>query len=77
MDSDPQGPHHFGILDPHLDPLPHQITIRIGIRILIRIKIYKLNPNLDPHLHQLADVKPKCIEYEPVFIIFSSVRAFF
>jgi hypothetical protein len=47
-------PHHFGNLDPHPDPHPHQIKIRI--------KKYKLDP--DPH--QLADVKPNCIEYEPI-----------
>jgi hypothetical protein len=46
-------PHHFGNLDPH----PHQIKIRI------RIKIYKLDP--DPL--QFADVKPKCMEYDPIY----------
>jgi hypothetical protein len=53
--------HHFGNLDPH----PHQIKIRI------RIKIYKLDPDPDPH--QYADVKTKCMKYEPTFSIFSKV----
>ncbi len=49
VDKDPQGWHPFGNLDPHPDP--YQIKIRI------RIKIYKQ----DPDLHQLADVGPKFI----------------
>ncbi len=44
-------PYHFGILDQHLDPLPHQIKVRIRIRI----KIYKLDPELDPDQHHFAD----------------------
>jgi hypothetical protein len=46
------------LLDPHPDP--HQIKFRNRIRI----KIYKLDPEPDPH--QFADVKPKCMEYEPI-----------
>jgi hypothetical protein len=32
-------------------------------------KIYKLDPepDPDPDPHQFADVKPKCMEYEPIF----------
>jgi hypothetical protein len=43
-------PHHFGNLDPHLDLHPHQHD--------------KLD--LEPDPHQLADDKPKCMEYEPI-----------
>jgi hypothetical protein len=57
---------HFGNLDPHPDLHPHQIKIRI------RIKIYKLDP--DPH--QFADVKPKCMEYEPVLALFQGFEIF-
>jgi hypothetical protein len=46
-------PHHSVNQDPHPDPDPHQIKIRI------RMKIDKLDP------HQFADVKRKCMEYEP------------
>jgi hypothetical protein len=54
---DPE-PHNFGNLDlhphkknqdPHLDP--HQSD--------------KLDPEPDPDLHQFADDKPKCMEYDP------------
>ncbi len=62
-------PHHFGKLDPQPDPDPHQIKIRV------RIKKYKLDPDPDPH--QLADVKPKCIEYEPIKEIFQGFEPFF
>jgi hypothetical protein len=51
-------PHHFGHLNPH------------QIKIWIRIKVYKLNP--DPY--QFAAVKPKCMEYEPILAPF---QAFF
>jgi hypothetical protein len=61
-------PDHFGNLDMHPDPHPHQITIRIRIRI----KIYKLDPEADPDPHQFADVKPKCIEYEPILDFFKA-----
>jgi hypothetical protein len=60
-------PHHFGNLDPHPDPHPHQIKIRI------RIKIFKL----DPELHQFADVKRKCMEYEPILALFQEFEHFF
>jgi hypothetical protein len=48
--------------DPHrnLDPYPHRIKIRI------RIKIYKLDPDSDPH--HFADGKPKCMEYVPILV---------
>jgi hypothetical protein len=49
-------PHHFGNPDPH----PHQIKIRICI------KIYKLDPEPDRN----ADFKPKCVEYEPILALF-------
>jgi hypothetical protein len=62
VDPDPKGFASFR----NLDPLPHQIKIRIHIRIWIRIKIYKLDPDPD----QFADVKPKCIEYAPILALF-------
>jgi hypothetical protein len=34
-----------------------------------RIKIYNLDPEPDPNLHQFADVKPKCMEYEPILAL--------
>jgi hypothetical protein len=61
-------PHHFGNLDPNLNPHLHQIKIRICI------KIYKLDPDTDPH--QFADVKPKCMEYEPVLALFQGFELF-
>jgi hypothetical protein len=60
-------PHHFGNLDPHPDP--HQIKIRISI------KIYKLDPEPDPH--QYADVKPKCMEYEPILALLQGFEHLF
>jgi hypothetical protein len=36
-------------------------------------KFFKLDPEMDPDPHQFADVKPKCMEYEPIFITFSRV----
>ncbi len=68
-------PHHFTNLDPHLDPHPCQIKIRIRIRI--PIKIYKLDPGPDPDPHQFADVKPKCMEYEPILALFQGLEPFF
>jgi hypothetical protein len=59
--------HHFGNLDPH----PHQMKIRI------RIKIYKLYPEPDPDPHQFADVKPKCMKYEPILALFQRFEPFF
>jgi hypothetical protein len=53
-------------LDPHPDA--HQIKIRS------RTKIYKLDPELDPH--QFADVKPKCMEYEPILALFQGFEPF-
>ncbi len=61
-------PHYFGNLDPHPDPNPHQIKIRI------RIKICKLDPEPDPH--QFSDVKPKCMEFEPIFALLQGFEAF-
>jgi hypothetical protein len=61
-------PQYFGNLD------PHQIKIRIRIRI--RVKIYKLDP-ADPDPDQFAEVKAKCMEYEPILAFFSKVQAFF
>ncbi len=68
MDPDP---HHFGNLDPRPDPHPYKIKIRIRIRI----KIYKLDP--DPGPHKFADVKPKCMEYEPILAPFQGFEPFF
>jgi hypothetical protein len=55
-------PHHFAILDPHPDPHLHQIKLRIRIRIII----YELDLEPDPDSHEFADVKRKCMEYEPI-----------
>jgi hypothetical protein len=38
--------------------------------IRIRIKFYKLDPEPDPDSHQFADVKPECVEYEPILAFF-------
>jgi hypothetical protein len=59
-------PHHFAKLDPH----PHQIKIRI------RIKIYNLDPGPDPDPRQFTDVKPKCMEYEPILALFKGLSLF-
>jgi hypothetical protein len=48
--------------------------IRIGIRI--RIKIYKLEAEVDPDPHQFADVKPKCMEYEPILALLQTFELF-
>ncbi len=61
--------HHFGNLDPYPEPHPHKIKIRI--------KIYKLDPEPDPDPHQFADVKPKCLEYDPILALFQGFQAFF
>ncbi len=42
----------------------------ILVKIRIRITIYKLDPELDLDPHQFADVKPKCMEYEPILALF-------
>jgi hypothetical protein len=34
-----------------------------------------LDPDTDPH--RFADVKPKCVEYEPVFTLFQGFEPFF
>jgi hypothetical protein len=62
--------HHFGNLDPHPDKLKHQIKIRI------RIKIYNLDQEPVPDPHQFADVKPKCMEYEPILALFQRFEPF-
>ncbi len=59
---------HFYNLDLHPDQHP--------IKIQIRIKIYKLDPELDPGPHQFADVKPKCIQYEPILALFQGFEPF-
>jgi hypothetical protein len=64
-------PHHLGNLDPHPDPHPPLIKIRI------RIKMYKLDPELGPHPHQFADAKPKCMEYAPILALFQGVEPLF
>ncbi len=46
-----------------------------GIRI--RIKIYKLDPEPNPDLHQFADVKLKCMEYAPILELFQGFEPFF
>ncbi len=54
MDPDPR---HFVNLDPHPDPHsdPHQSD--------------KLDPEPDPDRNPFSDVKPKCIEYEPLLAV--------
>jgi hypothetical protein len=71
MDPDP---HHFGNLDPLRDPHPRQIKIRIQIQI--RTQIYKLDPEPDPDARQFVDVKPKCMEYEPILALFQGFEPF-
>jgi hypothetical protein len=51
----------------NLDPHPHQIKIRI------LVKMYKLDP--DPH--KCADVKPNCMDYEPILALFQGFEPFF
>ncbi len=62
-------PHNIGNLDPQRDLHPHQIKFQI------RIRIYKLD--LDPDPHQFADVKPKCMEYEPILELFQGFAPLF
>ncbi len=50
---------------------PHQRKIRIHLRIII----YKLDPEPDPGPHQFADVKTKCMEYEPILALFQEFEA--
>ncbi len=59
-------PQHFGNKDPH----PHQLKIRVRIRI----KICELDPQPDPNPQQFADVKPICMEYEPILAPFQGVH---
>ncbi len=63
MDPDP---HNFDNLDLHA----HEIKIRN------RIKIYKLDTELDSDPHQFADFKPKCMEYEPILALFQGSENF-
>ncbi len=63
-----EDPHHFGNLDP--DPHPHQLKIRI------RIKIYKLDPEPDPAPYKFADVKTKCVEFDPILALFMGLSLF-
>jgi hypothetical protein len=61
-------PQHFGNLDPHPDLQE--------IKIRTRIKINKLDPEPDPDQHHFADVKPKCVEYEPILVLFKGLNLF-
>ncbi len=68
----------FWYLDPHPHQIkigPHQIIkIRNRIRIWIRIKA---GSGTDPDPHQFSDEKPKCMEYEPIWVLtISRVWAF-
>jgi hypothetical protein len=49
-------PHHFGNLDPHPKPHPHQKNSDLH-------QSDKLDPEPDPYPHQFADDKPKCLEF--------------
>jgi hypothetical protein len=51
--------------------------LSIKIRIGIRIKIYKLDPEPDQDPHQFAYVKPKCMEYEPILALFQRFEPLF
>jgi hypothetical protein len=63
-------PHHFCNLDPH--PYLHKKN---------------LDPHLDSHqsdklhsepvLHQFADVKQNCMEFEPIFALFQGFETLF
>jgi hypothetical protein len=66
-------PCHFGNLDPHLDLQPNKK--KSGSRPTSnKVQNLYLHPDpnqsdkLDPEpdLHQFADDKPKCMEYEPI-----------
>ncbi len=51
--------------------------IRLILVTWIRIKICKLDSEPDPNLHQFADVKLKCMEFEPILAIFQGLSLFF
>ncbi len=59
-------PHHFGNLDshpdPHLHPDPHQSD--------------KLDPEPDPDTHNIADDKPKRMEYEPSWALLKGLSLY-
>jgi hypothetical protein len=57
---DPHHFGHFGNLDPHPDPQPHQIKNQDPDPH----QSDKLDPELDPH--QFTDNKPERMEYEPI-----------
>jgi hypothetical protein len=61
-------PHHIGNLDP--DPHPHQKKPDPDPHLK-----KKLDPKPDPYPYQFADVKPKCIEYEPILALFQNFEA--
>ena len=61
---------HFGNLDPHPSLHSRQIKIRI------RIKMFKLNPEQDPDPHQFVIVKPKCMEFEPILALLQGFDPF-
>ncbi len=50
------------------------ILILSVLWIRIRNKIYKLDP--EPGPHQSAEVKPTCMEYEPILALFKGLRLF-
>ncbi len=48
--------------DPYLHLDPHQSD--------------KLDPETDPDPHQFADVKPECMEYEPILALFKALSIY-
>jgi hypothetical protein len=58
-------PHHFGNLDSHPDPHPHQIKSGPG-SASGSAQSDKLDPEPDPDPHQFAGDNPKHMEYEPI-----------
>jgi hypothetical protein len=65
-------PHHFGNLDLHPDPDPHQIKIRTGSASKLP---YKLDQ--EPGPDQFTDDKPKCSKYAPIRALFQGFEPLF
>ncbi len=64
-------PHHFGILDPHLNPYPHKIKVRIRIRIRIRVISWiRIRINLQ------GQAKMCGIWYEPILALFKGLSLY-
>ncbi len=59
------------VQDPHL----FNLTCRIVTSVVAPHPDPNLDPDTDPH--QFADVKPKCMEYEPILSLFQEFEPFF